>query len=60
MCAVMSRVLVVDDNRTIASCSARILEDAGFEAKAVFSGEEAVEAAAIYQTDLLLTDISMG
>lgn len=56
----MTRVLVVDDARAIASCSALILQGAGFEAKAVFSGEQAVEVARSYHPDLLLTDISMG
>jgi len=56
----MKRVLVVDDELAIASSCALVLQTAGFDAKAVFSGEEAVEAASSYQPDLLLTDISMG
>lgn len=56
----MTRVLVVDDVKAIASSCAIILQSAGYDARAVFSGEEAVEAAGSYRPDLLLTDISMG
>ena len=38
------RVLVADDEQVIANTLAIILNQAGFEARAVFSGEKAVEA----------------
>ena len=55
-----SRVLVVDDERSIALTLSAILEDADYEVRTAFSGEEAVETAAIFHPDLLLTDIAMG
>jgi DNA-binding response OmpR family regulator len=53
------RILVVDDEQTIASTMAIILRKAGFETKAVFSGAEAVEAAKTFGPDILLTDYLM-
>ena len=51
------RVLVVDDEKVIATSLASILVQQGFVAKAVFSGEEAVAVAAEFQPDFLLMDI---
>lgn len=53
------RVLVADDERTIANTLARILNASGFEARAVYSGEKAVEAARVLQPDILITDMVM-
>ena len=53
------RVLVADDERTIANTLARILNASGFEAKAVYSGEKAVEAAKTLNPDILITDVVM-
>ncbi len=39
------RVLVTDDERVIADTLALILNKSGFEATAVYSGEEAIETA---------------
>ncbi len=54
------RVLVADDERMIANTLARILSSSGFEAKAVYSGENAIEAARDLKPDVLITDVIMG
>ncbi len=53
------RVLVADDERMIANTLARILNASGFEANAVYSGENAVEAAKALPPDVLITDVAM-
>ncbi len=53
------RVLVADDEEVIADTLAIILEHAGFESRAVYSGEEAVEAARTFQPDMLISDVVM-
>jgi len=53
------RVLIVDDEPTIADTLAQILDASGFEAKAVYYGEAAVAAAEQFQPDILLTDVIM-
>jgi CheY-like chemotaxis protein len=52
-------VLVVDDETTIANTLAIILNHAGFDAHALFSGQEAVDALDKLQPDLLITDVVM-
>jgi CheY-like chemotaxis protein len=53
------RVIVVDDEQVIASTLAIILNQAGFEAIAMFSGEEAIAELEHFQPDLLITDVIM-
>lgn len=53
------RVLIVDDEHMIASTLAQILNASGFEAKALFSGDDAVPVASEFQPDVLLTDVIM-
>ena len=53
------RVLVADDEQVIANTLAIILNQAGFEARAVFSGEKAVEALDTFQPDMLISDVIM-
>ena len=53
------RVLVADDERVIADTLAIILNQAGFEATAVYSGEKAVEMAQILKPDMLISDVIM-
>lgn len=53
------RVLVADDERTIANTLARILSASGFEARAVYSGEIALETAREMNPDVLITDVIM-
>ena len=53
------RVLVADDERVIADTLAIILNQSGFEATAVYSGERAVEMAEILKPDMLISDVIM-
>lgn len=57
---VKPKVLVVDDERVIADTLAMILNQSGFEAKAVYSGEAALESASVYQPDMLIADVIMA
>jgi len=52
-------VLVADDEQVIANTLAIILNQAGFEARAVFSGEKAVESLDSFQPDMLISDVIM-
>ena len=54
-----SRVLVADDEQVIANTLAIILNQAGFEAKAVYSGEKAIEALDVFEPDMLISDVIM-
>lgn len=54
------RVLVADDERVIADTLAIILNQSGFEARAVYSGEKAVELAADFKPEMLISDVIMG
>ncbi len=56
----MPRVLVVDDEKVLADSLARILTLSGHEASAVYSGEDAVDAAIRLKPDVVLTDVVMG
>ena len=51
--------LVVDDEKVIATTLAVILNNAGFEAHALFSGQDAVDALETLQPDLLISDVVM-
>lgn len=53
------KVLVADDERVIADTLAIILNQAGFDATAVYSGEKAVELAASLKPDMLISDVMM-
>lgn len=57
---VKPKVLVVDDERVIADTLAMILNQSGFEARPVYSGEKAVELAAEFQPDMLISDVIMA
>jgi CheY-like chemotaxis protein len=50
---------VVDDEHVIASTLALILNHAGFEAHAFFSGQAAVDSLEKLQPDLVITDVVM-
>lgn len=54
-----SKVLVADDEQVIANTLAIILNQAGFEALAVYSGEKAIEALDTFQPDMLISDVIM-
>jgi CheY-like chemotaxis protein len=53
------KVLVADDEQVIANTLAIILNQAGFDARAVFSGEAAIEALDSFQPDMLISDVIM-
>lgn len=55
----MTRVLIADDERTIADTLATILTIHGFEARTAYDGEQAVEAAGQWKPDIFLTDLLM-
>lgn len=54
------RVLIADDERVIADTLVMILNQSGFTARAVYSGEKALEAAAEFQPEMLISDVIMG
>ncbi len=54
------KVLVVDDERVIADTLAMILNQSGFETRAVYSGEGAVELASSFVPDMLISDVIMA
>ena len=53
------RVLVADDEQVIANTLAIILNQAGFEARAVYSGENALETIDEFQPNMLISDVIM-
>jgi DNA-binding NtrC family response regulator len=53
------RVLIVDDERLIADTCAEILEDAGFHTGTAYDGWTALNVAAEFHPDYLLTDVLM-
>jgi CheY-like chemotaxis protein len=53
------RVLVVDDERLLADTTAAILLRAGFRTMSAYDGFSAMEIAATFKPDYLLTDIMM-
>ncbi len=54
------RVLVADDERVIADTLAMILNQSGFDATAVYSGEKALELAPSVRPDMLISDVIMA
>jgi CheY-like chemotaxis protein len=53
------RVLVADDEQVIANTLAIILNQAGFDARAVYSGEKVLEMLESFQPNMLITDVIM-
>ena len=53
------RILVVDDDRATADTLSRLIRMLGYESKAVYSGEEAVEQIMKFEPDMALIDIGM-
>ena len=54
------KVLVADDQIVIADTLATILRRDGFIARAVYSGEQALDCCLAYSPDLFLSDVVMG
>ncbi len=55
-----SRVLIVDDEQTIANTLAMVFKIKGHEALAVYSAESAVAAIETFEPDVVLSDVIMG
>jgi CheY-like chemotaxis protein len=53
------KILVVDDEKLIADTTAEILEGAGFHVAVAYSGWSALQIAARFQPELLLSDVLM-
>ncbi len=53
------KVLVVEDMHEVATLVADVLDEEGFEATVVGTGEDALEAAAASEPDLVILDISL-
>lgn len=53
------RILIADDERIIADTLALILSAIGFESIAAYSGEAALEVAAQFRPDILISDVIM-
>ena len=53
------KVLVADDEQVIANTLAIILNQAGVEARAVYSGENALETIDAFQPNMLISDVIM-
>lgn len=58
--ATKPKVLVVDDEPVIADTLAMILNQSGFETRAVYSGEKALEIAASFEPHMLISDVIMA
>ncbi|HEX8711482.1 MAG TPA: response regulator [Terracidiphilus sp.] len=54
------KVLVADDERVIADTLTMILNQSGFDARAVYSGEKALELAPTFEPDMLISDVIMA
>ncbi|HEY1983973.1 MAG TPA: response regulator [Terracidiphilus sp.] len=54
------KVLIADDEHVIADTLAMILNQGGFEARAVYSCVKALELASTFQPDMLISDVIMA
>src|ERR1700749_1899393 len=54
------KVAVVDDEHIIADTLAEILNNHGFEGKALYSGESAVKEVEDFRPQIILSDVRMG
>ena len=54
------KVLVADDERVIADTLAMILNQSGFQAQVAYTGEKALEMAAEYKPEMLISDVIMA
>lgn len=54
-----NKILIADDERTIADTLTTIVKMHGFEARAAYDGEQAVAAARGWKPDIFLTDLLM-
>jgi len=54
-----SKILVVDDETTVAETLALILRSRYYEVRVAFSAEEAIEILAVWRPDLVVTDVML-
>ena len=54
------KVLVADDERVIADTLAMILNQGGFHARVAYTGEKALELAAEFMPEMLISDVIMA
>ena len=54
------KVLIADDEKVIADTLAAILNQGGFDARAVYTSANAVEMAPGFQPDMLISDVIMA
>ena len=54
------KVLIADDEQVIADTLVMILHHGGFDARAVYTCEKAVELAPSFQPDILISDVLMA
>ncbi len=55
----MKRILVVDDDRTVADTLSLIFQKSGFDVRTAYSAHEAIRSARTFAPDLMLCDIDM-
>jgi CheY-like chemotaxis protein len=53
------RILIVDDHPDVANALARLVTCLGYEAKAVYHGQTAIEEAARFAPDMVIIDLAM-
>jgi CheY-like chemotaxis protein len=54
------KILVVDDERAIATALSTILERQGYETATAYSGEEAIQVACSFLPNFILCDVMLG
>lgn len=54
-----SRILIVDDNRDLATSLARLLRMSGHDIEVVYDGHTAIEVARTYRPNVILLDIGL-
>lgn len=55
----MSKILVVDDNKSLADTLALILRSKGYETSVAYNGRQGYEAALSLGPDLVISDVAM-
>ena len=55
----MPRILIVDDEKSIADTLAMVFKVKGYDAISAYSAEEAVEAVEAFEPDIVLSDVIM-
>jgi DNA-binding response OmpR family regulator len=54
------RIMIADDEHVIADTLAMILNQSGFDARAVYSGEKAIELAVVFKPEMIVCDVIMA